>query len=85
MSSSSRSLSPARPHQSSGRPSSLARPSPALGDIWLQDWQAAGLLKTSAVKPVFATREQTLVIRQLGTLSRFDQTAVKNAVSLILG
>jgi len=61
------------------------RPSPALGDVWLQDWQAAGLLKTSAVKPVFATLEQTLVIRQLGTLSLFDQAAVKNAISLILG
>jgi mRNA interferase MazF len=61
------------------------RPSPALGEVWLRDWQAAGLLKPSAIKPVFATLEQTLIIRQLGTLAAADQAALKNAISQILG
>ena len=39
------------------------RPSVALGEVWLNDWQAAGLLKPSAIKPVFATIERNLLIR----------------------
>jgi len=60
------------------------RPSPTLGEVWLRDWQAAGLLNPTAAKPVFATLEQTLIIRQLGTLAA-DQAALKNAISQILG
>jgi mRNA interferase MazF len=60
------------------------RPSPTLGEVWLQDWHAARLLKPSAVKPVFATLEQNLIIRQLGTLATADQTALKNAIAQVL-
>jgi mRNA interferase MazF len=38
----------------------------------VQDWQAASLLKPSAIKPVFATLEQALVIRTPGRLSARD-------------
>jgi len=34
---------------------SQLRPMLALGDVWISQWQEAGLLKPSAVKPVFAT------------------------------
>ena len=34
--------------------------SPALGEVWVSDWQQAGLLKPSAIKLVFATIEQRL-------------------------
>ena len=44
---------------------SQLRPSPVLGEVWISQWQAAGLIKPSAVKPVFATLEQRLIIRQL--------------------
>jgi mRNA interferase MazF len=64
---------------------SQVRASPALGEVWLTHWQAAGLLKSSAIKPVFATLEQTLVIRQLGTLATPDQAAIKDAIGQILG
>jgi mRNA interferase MazF len=60
------------------------RPSPALGEVWLQDWQPAGLIKPSAVKPVFATLEQPLVIRRLGALSARDSQTLKNTISQIL-
>jgi mRNA interferase MazF len=60
------------------------RPSPTLGEVWLRDWQAAGLLKPSVVKPVFATLEQTLIVRQLGTLTAADRATLKNAIDQIL-
>jgi mRNA interferase MazF len=61
------------------------RPGPTLGEVWLGQWRAAGLLKPSAVKPVFATLEQTLIIKQLGTLLATDQADLKNAIAQILG
>jgi len=61
------------------------RPTPTLGEVWLTQWQAANLLKPSAIKPVFATFEQILVIRQLGTLDPIDQVALKQAIALIIG
>ena len=64
---------------------SQLRPSPALGEVWIGQWQAAGLLKPSAVKPVFATLEQSLVLRQLGTLAAADQTALRQAIGQIIG
>ncbi len=60
------------------------RPSPTLGEVWLRDWQTAGLLKPSAIKPVFATLEQALIIRQLGTLAATDQAALKSSIFQVL-
>jgi mRNA interferase MazF len=64
---------------------SQLRPTPALGEVWLRHWQAAGLIKPSAVKPVFATLEQGLVIRRLGALAPEDQDALRLAIGQILG
>ena len=64
---------------------SQLRPSPGPGEVWVGQWQAAGLLKPSAVKPVFATLEQALVLRQLGTLSAGDQAALRKAITETLG
>jgi mRNA interferase MazF len=61
------------------------RAAPALGEVWLQHWEVAGLLKPSVVKPVLATLEQSLVIRRLGTLAIEDQNAVRSAIGDILG
>ena len=64
---------------------SQLRPTPALGEVWLRHWQAAGLLKASAVKPVLATLEQGLVIRKLGALATEDQDALRRAIGQIIG
>ena len=64
---------------------SQLRPSPTLGEVQVDQWQAAGLLKPSVIKPVFATLERALVIRQLGTLSAADGAALRRAISEILG
>lgn len=64
---------------------SQLRASAAFGEVWLADWQAAGLLKPSAVKPVIATLEAPLVIRQLGTLTIADALALRSALNAIIG
>ena len=61
------------------------RPVQALGEALLSDWQAAGLLKPSVVKPVFATLEQRLVLRTLGSLSAIDMAAVRKSISDTFG
>lgn len=55
------------------------------GDTPLQDWQAAGLLKPSAIKPVLFTAEHTLIRKTLGPLSARDQTALQQTLAVILG
>lgn len=45
------------------------------GELFVQDWQAAKLLKPSAIKPVLATFEQAIIVRTLGRLSARDQQA----------
>lgn len=64
---------------------SQLRPASGFGDVWLPDWQAAGLLKQSAVKPVIATIEQALVIRRLGAISAKAQDDLRSALQGILG
>jgi mRNA interferase MazF len=64
---------------------SQRRADAAFGEVWVQEWKAAGLIKPSAIKPVFATLEQALVIRQLGTLGARDQAALKQAISEAFG
>lgn len=59
---------------------SQLRASAALGEVWLQDWKSAGLLKPSAIKPVFATLERSLIIRELGALSTADREALRKAM-----
>jgi mRNA interferase MazF len=60
--------------------------SPAyFGDVPLNDWQRAGLLKPSIVKPIFTTIEKGLVLRELGRLSEKDRTILKEALATLLG
>jgi mRNA interferase MazF len=64
---------------------SQLRANRALGEVAVTEWQAAGLLKPSAIKPVFATLEQTLIIRQLGVLGRADCAALRDGIARVLG
>ena len=61
------------------------RPSGSFGEVTVQDWQAAGLLKPSAIKPVVTTIEQSLVIRSLGTLTAVDLAALRGTLAIIIG
>jgi mRNA interferase MazF len=50
----------------------------------VEDWQAAGLLKPSALKPIFTTIEQTLIIRTLGKLGSNDLANLHQCVDACL-
>jgi mRNA interferase MazF len=57
----------------------------AFGEAMLADWQAAGLLKPSVVKPVLFTLEKALIRKTLGQLSVQDQELLSSALECILG
>jgi mRNA interferase MazF len=64
---------------------SQLRGSGAFGEVMVQDWQAAKLLKPSAIKPVFATLEQALILKVLGRLSGRDAQALKEVLVKLIG
>ena len=64
---------------------SQLRPAQGVGNVQVGNWQAAGLLKPSAIKPVIATVEHTLVIKRLGRLNEEDQQALRAAIAKIVG
>jgi mRNA interferase MazF len=64
---------------------SRIRADPALGEVPVVEWQNAGLLKPSVVKPVLATLEGSLVLRTLGLLDPGDQAALRTGIQRILG
>ncbi len=55
------------------------------GDVAVAEWQQAGLIKPSLIKPIFTTIEKGLVLRKLGRLSEKDRTALKKAIKTVLG
>jgi mRNA interferase MazF len=64
---------------------SQVRANPTLGEVMVVNWQTAGLLKPSAIKPIFATLEQSLVLRRLGLLDPSDQASLRAGIGRILG
>lgn len=55
------------------------------GEAMVSDWQAAGLVKASVLKPVFTTIEQQLVIRTMGRPSSADDKALREVVGDVIG
>jgi mRNA interferase MazF len=53
-------------------------------EIEISNWSAAGLLKSSVIKPVITTIDQNLVLRQLGKLQSQDQEALEHLLQSIL-
>ncbi|HEV8718947.1 MAG TPA: type II toxin-antitoxin system PemK/MazF family toxin [Candidatus Binatia bacterium] len=62
---------------------SQLRPSVGVGEVVIGDWQAAGLLKPSVIKPVLTTIEKGLVLRKLGRLAETDRQALLDALQTI--
>ncbi len=54
-------------------------------EMLIADWQTANLLKPSAVKAVFATLEQSLILKKLGVLAPADQAALHRLIATALG
>lgn len=64
---------------------SQVKPAQTVGEVIVQDWQGAGLLKPSAIKPVITTIERGLIIHQLGQLKADDKAALSRSIDQILG
>lgn len=64
---------------------SVVPPTPHVGDVIVSQWQAAGLLKPSAIKPVITTIEKNLVVKGMGALTSTDQQSLRHALRVILG
>lgn len=64
---------------------SQVRPRPGFGEALIADWQGAGLIKPSVLKPVLLTAEKALVRKTLCTLQTADQVTLRQVLATILG
>lgn len=55
------------------------------GEALVSDWQTAGLIKPSVLKPVFTTIEQGLVVQTMGMLSTSDLRTLGETVAQVIG
>jgi mRNA interferase MazF len=55
------------------------------GDLEVREWQRAGLLKPSLVKPIVATLEQGLVLKRLGRFSEPDRDGLAQVIRTVFG
>ncbi len=51
----------------------------------LADWQGAGLIKASVLKPIFTTIEQALVLRVMGKIAAADIKALRKIIGDVIG
>jgi mRNA interferase MazF len=56
-----------------------------IGEAAVAEWEEAGLLKPSVLKPLLATLERGLVRRKLGRLGRDDRRTLRRVLDEILG
>ena len=56
----------------------------SVGEVSITEWDKAGLIKPSIVKPIFTTIEKKLVVRKLGQLEQDDKQKLKDALKVIL-
>jgi mRNA interferase MazF len=54
------------------------------GEAMVCDWQGAGLVKESVLKPVFTTIEQGLVLRVMGHLSAADVKTLREVLGDVI-
>ena len=56
-----------------------------IGEVAVNHWRKAGLIKPGVVKPILTTIEKTLVLKKLGQLQPDDERALRRALGRILG
>lgn len=64
---------------------SQIKPASMIGEVIIQDWKTAGLLKPSTIEPVIATIEKNLVIKPMGKLNDNNLGALRESLNEILG
>ncbi len=55
-----------------------------LGEVFIDEWSAAGLIKSSIIKPIITTIENNLVIKKLGVLQPPDLQILKDTLHQII-
>ena len=55
------------------------------GDVLLEDWHQAGLVRPSAFRGLILTVDRNKIIRELGQLSEADFKKIKQGVADIMG
>ena len=64
---------------------SQIRSPPNNGEMEITEWQNAGLLKPSVVKPIFTTIEKKLISKTLGYLESGDAQNLRNKLQNLIG
>jgi mRNA interferase MazF len=64
---------------------SQTRPSGSYGEVVVNEWKDAGLLKPSVIKPIFATIEKEIVIRTIGRIQEKDAMVLREVLGKLLG
>lgn len=64
---------------------SQVKTSRAVAEVIVTEWQKAGLLKASVIKPILTTIEKRLVLRHLGRLEDSDRLTLQQSLTTILG
>ncbi len=55
------------------------------GEIEIIEWQKAGLLKPSVIKPIFTMIEKKPILRKLGKLEIIDEQNLQNDLPNLIG
>jgi mRNA interferase MazF len=55
------------------------------GEVMVDDWRDAGLIKASVLKPVLSTIEQGLVVRVMGRFSNADLQSLQKLLASVIG
>ncbi len=63
---------------------SQIKPTSIIGEVIIQEWEDAGLLKPSAIKPVITTIEKKLALKKMGQLKNDDLAALQKNIHVIL-
>jgi mRNA interferase MazF len=63
---------------------SQLRPAPFYGELGIHEWNKAGLVKPSVIKPVIATVHRRLVLAKRGKLQPPDLDALRTVLREIL-
>lgn len=64
---------------------SQIRAKAGFGEAVIKNWQAAGLIKPSAIKPIVFTADKTIIRKVLGQLGDKDQESLKTIIKSIIG
>lgn len=64
---------------------SQIRTKTGLGEAIIEDWQAAGLLKLSLIKPIVFTAEKLIIRKVLGRFEEKDKQSLKAIINTVIG